>query len=109
MSDARLDEEIAAVRSVIVETVLSSDKYKRRLLAAHAAGFQVVLLYVTVRIADLNVARVATRLNMGAMTSRRSVSSRVAHARIGCSHGSRMKPIWVSFSTTAPTIVAFKE
>ena len=36
--DARLDAEIAAGRSVTVETVLSSDKLKRRVEAARAAG-----------------------------------------------------------------------
>jgi predicted ABC-type ATPase len=36
--DVRLDAEIAAGRSVVVETVLSSDKFRPCVAAAHAAG-----------------------------------------------------------------------
>jgi len=36
----------------VVETVLSSDKYKRVVIAAREAGFEIVLVYVTVQSAD---------------------------------------------------------
>lgn len=63
--DARLDAEIAAGRSVAVETVLSSDKLKRRVEAARAAGFSIALVYVTLRHPALNVARVQQRHAQG--------------------------------------------
>lgn len=63
--DARLDAEIAAGRSVTVETVLSSDKLKRRVEAAKAARFAIALVYVTVRDGALNVARVEQRHAQG--------------------------------------------
>jgi predicted ABC-type ATPase len=63
--DTRLDAEIAAGRSVTVETVLSSDKLKRRVEAARAAGFSIVLVYVTLRYPALNVARVQQRHAQG--------------------------------------------
>src|SRR5262249_14815317 len=63
--DARLDAEIAAGQSVTVETVLSSDKLQRRVTAAKAAGFVVTLVYITVRHAALNVARVEQRQAQG--------------------------------------------
>lgn len=63
--DSRLDEHIAAGRSVIVETVLSSDKFQSRVAAAKAARFDVVFLYVTVQFGELNVARVAQRYAQG--------------------------------------------
>ena len=47
--DAQLDAEIAAGRSVTVETVLSSDKLKRRVEAAKAARFSIALVFVTLR------------------------------------------------------------
>jgi predicted ABC-type ATPase len=65
LCDARLDAEIAAGRSVTIETVLSSDKLKRRIEAAKAAGFNVALVYVTVRDGALNVARVEQRYAQG--------------------------------------------
>ena len=112
ISDARLDEEIAAGRSVVVETVLSSDKYKRRLLMAHAAGFRVVLVYVTVRIAELNVARVATRLRMGGhdVPLERIIARRTRSHQMFTWFAHEADLVFVfDNSTTAPTIVAFKE
>ena len=63
--DDLLDAAIAAGRSVLVETVLSSDKLQRRVLAAEAAGYAVALVYVTLRHEALNVARVALRQAQG--------------------------------------------
>jgi len=65
LCDERLDAEIAAGRSVTVETVLSSDKLKRRVEAARAARFDIALVYVTVRDGALNVARVEQRHAQG--------------------------------------------
>lgn len=65
ITDARLDAEIAAGRSVMVETVLSSDKYQPRVGVARAAGYRIDLVYVTVREAALNVARVDQRVAAG--------------------------------------------
>ncbi len=65
ITDNRLDVEIAAGRSVIVETVLSSDKYQDRVGAARAMGYRIDLIYVTVREAELNVARVDQRVTLG--------------------------------------------
>ena len=53
ITDNRLDVEIAAGRSVIVETVLSSDKYQDRVGAARAMGYRIDLIYVTVREAEM--------------------------------------------------------
>jgi predicted ABC-type ATPase len=63
--DSRLDEEIAAGRSVMVETVLSSDKLKRRVAAAKARGFRVGLVYITVRDGRINLTRVGQRRDEG--------------------------------------------
>jgi predicted ABC-type ATPase len=65
LCDARLDAEIAGGRSVIVESVLSSDKFKSRVAAALAGGYEIVFIYVTVRSAALNVARVLLRTELG--------------------------------------------
>ncbi len=65
LADALLDDRIATGHSVIVETVLSSDKFKSRVSDARAAGFQIVLVYVSLRSAEFNVARVANRVALG--------------------------------------------
>lgn len=64
-ADALLDAEIEAGRSVVVETVLSSDKLRRRVAAAKAGGYEVALIYVTVRDGALNLLRVAQRRAQG--------------------------------------------
>ena len=65
LADALLDTEIEAGRSVTVETVLSSDKLQRRVMAAKAGGYEVALIYVTVRDGALNLLRVAQRRAQG--------------------------------------------
>ena len=65
LADALLDAEIEAGRSVTVETVLSSDKLQRRVTAAKAGGYEVALIYVTVRDGALNLLRVAQRHAQG--------------------------------------------
>lgn len=100
--DALLDEQIASGRSVVVETVLSSDKFKTRVLAARQAGFQVVLIHVSVKLADLNIGRVANRFTLGGhpVPVERIIARRARSHQM--SSGSRNRPIGFSFSTTGP-------
>jgi predicted ABC-type ATPase len=56
---------IATHQTVGVETVLSTAKYRALVEAAHAEGFRVRLIYVFLRSADLNVARVRLRVAKG--------------------------------------------
>ncbi len=65
IADAIVDDLIARRQSFVVETVLSSDKYKARILAARAAGFDVIVVYIAVRVVDLNIDRVANRVRLG--------------------------------------------
>lgn len=65
LSDSRVDAAIAQRRSLLVETVLSSDKFRSRVTEALANRFQFGLVFVTVRAAALNVARVADRVAEG--------------------------------------------
>src|SRR3954453_19934714 len=51
--------------SFIVETVLSSDKYRQRVLNARAIGFSVTMVYVTLRSPELAVKRVKQRFENG--------------------------------------------
>jgi predicted ABC-type ATPase len=64
-SDGRVDQAIHARRSLLVETVLSSDKFRPRVTAAMAEGFRFGLVFVTLRAAALHVARVADRVVEG--------------------------------------------
>lgn len=64
-SDALVDQAIMARRSFLVETVLSSDKFRPRVTAALAGGFRFGLVFVSLRAAVLNVARVADRVVEG--------------------------------------------
>ena len=57
MGDEALDACIAAGRSVLMETVLLSDKLQRRVQAARANGYTVALVYVTLHDGAQNVAR----------------------------------------------------
>ena len=63
--DGRVDRAILAQRSFVVETVLSSDKFCPRVTEALDAGFRLGLVFVTLRSAALNVARVADRVIEG--------------------------------------------
>jgi hypothetical protein len=56
---------IAAHQTVGVETVLSTNKYRRLVDHAHAHGFEVRLIYVFLKSADLNVERVRIRVSKG--------------------------------------------
>ncbi len=64
-SDEALDACINQRQSVLVETVLSSDKFRGRVEAAHEKGMEFRLTYVVLRVPDLNVARVGHRVSMG--------------------------------------------
>lgn len=60
-----LEASIAAHQSVGVETVLSTDKYRRLVLAAKAKGYDIRLVYVVLRDPELNIRRVKTRVKKG--------------------------------------------
>jgi predicted ABC-type ATPase len=62
---AWLTASIDAHQTVGVETVLSTDKYRQLVERAKARGFEIRLLYVLLRSADLNVERVRMRVLKG--------------------------------------------
>lgn len=64
-SDGLVDRAILARRSFLVETVLSSDKFRPRVTEALAGDFRFGLVFVTLRAAALHVARVADRVVEG--------------------------------------------
>ncbi|WP_298260916.1 zeta toxin family protein [Bradyrhizobium sp.] len=63
--EAWLDASIKAHQSVGVETVLSTDKYRRLVKAAKKRGFEVRLVYVILQTPELNVDRVRLRVKKG--------------------------------------------
>lgn len=63
--EAWLDASIDTHKSVGVETVLSTDKYRRLVTKAKALGFEVRLTYVILNSPDLNVERVRLRVAKG--------------------------------------------
>jgi len=65
ISDTRADHMLLTGQSFIVETVLSSDKYRQRVLNARAIGFSVTMVYVTLRSPELAVKRVKQRFENG--------------------------------------------
>lgn len=65
LSDGQVDRAIKDGTSVMVETVLSSDKFQQPVEAAIGAGFRFGFVYVTVTSADLNAARVRNRVARG--------------------------------------------
>jgi predicted ABC-type ATPase len=60
-----LETSILAGHSVGVETVLSTDKYRRLVEKAKSLGFEVQLIYVMLESVELNVERVALRVRRG--------------------------------------------
>jgi predicted ABC-type ATPase len=60
-----LEASVRAHQSVGVETVLSTDKYRRLVRAAKQHGFEVRLIYVVLRDPELNVKRVRLRVKKG--------------------------------------------
>ncbi len=63
--EAWLEASINAHQTVGVETVLSTDKYRRLVLAAKQKQFEFRLLYIVLESPDLNVARVRQRVMKG--------------------------------------------
>lgn len=63
--DAEVAASIAAGESFLVETVLSSDKYRDDVLEARRRGFKVALIYVSLHPPELSPDRVATRVAKG--------------------------------------------
>lgn len=64
-SDGQVDQAIVARRSLLVETVLSSNKFRTRVVQAVAAGYRFGLIFITLRAPPLHVARVADRVIEG--------------------------------------------
>lgn len=60
-----LRASVRAHQTVGVETVLSTPKYRKLVRLAISYGFEIRLLYVTLKSADLNVARVRLRVQKG--------------------------------------------
>lgn len=63
--DKDVADMITAGRSFVVETVLSSDKYRDDVLAAKAAGFKVGFIYVSLYPPELSPQRVSERVAKG--------------------------------------------
>ena len=63
--EAWLEASIAVHESVGVETVLSTDKYRRLVDRAKTRGFEIRLVYVVLQNPDLNVSRVRLRVKKG--------------------------------------------
>ena len=74
--DAEVVDCIAKGRSFLVETVLSSDKYRDDVLEAKRQGFKVALVYVSLHPPELSPDRVATRVNKGGHTVDRQTALR---------------------------------
>ena len=60
-----LKASIDVYQTIGVETVLSSDKYRTLVAAAHDNGFEVWMIYVLLRTAALQIERVALRVSEG--------------------------------------------
>ena len=65
ISDRAVSEAIAIGQDVMVETVLSSAKFRPLVERALLAGFEFGFVYVTVGSAALNIARVSERVAEG--------------------------------------------
>ncbi|HEX8554462.1 MAG TPA: zeta toxin family protein [Sphingomonas sp.] len=60
-----LDASIGAQQTVGVETVLSTDKYRRLVRKAKAADFEIRLIYVFVRSPEIQLDRIRLRVSKG--------------------------------------------
>ena len=63
--DAEVEECIRSGKSFLVETVLSSGKYRDDLLEAKARGFKFGFIYISIEPAELSPARVKLRVMKG--------------------------------------------
>lgn len=116
-SDGRVDHAILARRSFLVETVLSSDKFRPRVTEALAGGFRFGLVFVTLRSAALHVARVADRVVEGGhdVPTDRLLARRVcSHAAFGWFASRVHRGLLIDntggpdFATAGPILVAEK-
>lgn len=64
-ADSQVDAHIEAGRSLLVETVLSSDKHESRLIRARERGFATAMIFIALRSPEINVERVAIRVTRG--------------------------------------------
>ena len=62
---AWLQASIRSYQTVGVETVLSTDKYRPLVIETKNFGFEISLLYVTLKIAEMSVERVQLRVAQG--------------------------------------------
>jgi predicted ABC-type ATPase len=60
-----LERSIDAYQTIGVETVLSSPKYRRLVDLAHSRGFEVRMIYVVLRSAELQLERIRRRVSDG--------------------------------------------
>jgi predicted ABC-type ATPase len=60
-----LHASVKAYRTIGVETVLSTPKYRPLVRSAKRLGFEIRLLYVTLETVDLNISRVRERVKQG--------------------------------------------
>jgi len=60
-----IDKDIAAKKSFIWESVISSDHYMRVFEQARRAGYEIVLLYVFLDFPEANIARIRKRVALG--------------------------------------------
>ena len=63
--DAEVEECIRSGKTFLVETVLSSDKYRDDLLEAKVKGFNFGFIYISIEPAELSPARVQLRVRKG--------------------------------------------
>jgi predicted ABC-type ATPase len=63
--DGLVDDCISLGHSFTVETVLSTDKYRQRVIDAKAAGFKIGLIYVSLWPPELSPDRIAIRVGKG--------------------------------------------
>lgn len=102
MAAQQIDAEVAACirsgKSFLVETVLSSDKYRDDVLEAKSCGFRIGLVYISLHPPELSPARVSVRVRKGG----HDVDPKKAITRY---HSSHEQAIW--FAQLADTIIAF--
>lgn len=64
-TEAAVRTAIGQGRGIVVETVLSSDKYKPLIAFARERGFRIGLIYIALPSVELAIARVRTRVTAG--------------------------------------------
>ncbi len=101
-----IEASIRAYQTVGVETVLSTDKYRRLVRAARDRQFQVRLIYVLLDSVERNIERVKLRVAKGGHDVPKAASAIVMHARSRNCRGSSNRPIWPGSSTTPGRIRA---